>query len=99
MFSLIKIISKMKTKRDSNQAEIVAALRRVGAMVDDQAEFGGGRPDIIVGFRKQNFRLEIKTKTGKLNKRQQEFHRLWSECGQICVVRTIDEALKAIGAI
>jgi hypothetical protein len=45
---------------DANQAEIVAALRRVGATVQPLHAVGKGCPDLLVGFRQKNFLFEVK---------------------------------------
>lgn len=84
-------------KVDQNQKEIVEALRGVGCSVAITSAVGGGFPDIVVGFRGQSFLLEIKTRTGKLNQLQVQWHQTWN--GQVASVRTIDEALKVVGAI
>ena len=42
-------------KIDSNHAEIVAALRGIGAYVMSLASVGGGCPDLLVGFRGHTF--------------------------------------------
>jgi hypothetical protein len=75
----------------------VAALRKAGATVQHLHEVGFGCPDILVGFRGVSYVLEIKAKRGKLNEREKIWHQWWR--GQVAVVRTIDEALKVIGAI
>ena len=77
---------------DANHAEIVDALRKVGASVDERSPV-----DLLVGFRGQNFLLEVKTKTGKLGQKQMKFFMTWQ--GQARVVLTVDEALQAIGAV
>lgn len=45
---------------DGNHAEIVKALRDIGASVLDIHDIGGGAPDLLVGFRAQNILLEVK---------------------------------------
>ena len=80
---------------DTNQREIVSALRAVGCSVQLLHEAGRGVPDILVGFRRTNHLLEIKSEHGKLNPRQCEWHESWR--GTVCVVTTPDEALKAVG--
>jgi len=87
----------MPKRVDANQPEIVDALRKVGASVQHLHETGYGVPDILVGFRGFNFLLEIKGKQGKLNPLQHRWHCAWQ--GQVCVVRSVDEALEAIGAM
>ncbi len=77
---------------DRNHAEIVAALRRVGASVSLK-----GPLDALVGFRGANYLLEVKTARGQLRASQQAFLADWQ--GHAVVVRTVDEALKAIGAL
>lgn len=77
---------------DANHREIRAALEKVGATV-----ITAGPADLLAGFRGATFILEIKTSRGALNAHQQHFQAWWK--GQFAVVRTVDDALKAIGAI
>ena len=85
----------MPKRVDANQARIVRALRQAGASVLHLHTIGGGAPDILVGYRGDNFLLEIKSGDGKLNDRQALWHTLWR--GQVAVVRSVDEAFKVIG--
>ena len=82
---------------DANHGVIVAALRQVGASVQDLAKVGKGCPDILVGYRGQNYLMEIKTNKGKATLPQIAWHTFWQ--GQVVVVRDVDEALHVIGAI
>ena len=82
---------------DSNHAEIVATLRGVGASVQDLAAVGKGCPDLLVGYRNQNYLFEVKTAKGKTTKAQVFWHADWR--GIVYIVRSADEALKVIGAI
>lgn len=89
-------------KIDANQTEIVKALRAVGATVQSLAQVGSGCPDILVGFRDANFLFEIKNPAQppsgrKLTDDEAKWHAIWR--GQKTVVETVDDALKAIGAI
>lgn len=86
---------------DSNHSEIVKGLRAVGATVRSTAMVGKGFPDIAVGFRRKTFLMEIKDgdkspSARKLTIYEKHFHGTWQ--GQMCVVNSLDEALKAIGA-
>lgn len=45
---------------DANQAEIVKALRKVGATVQPLHTVGQGCPDLLVGFRQVNYLFEVK---------------------------------------
>jgi hypothetical protein len=45
---------------DKNQPAIVAMLRQVGAHVQHLHAVGKGCPDLLVGFRGENWLLEIK---------------------------------------
>lgn len=87
----------MPKRVDRNQPEIVMALRKMGARVAELHVVGKGIPDICVGFRGANYLLEIKTEKGKLTDDQWAWHELWT--GQVAIVKTVDEALRAIGAI
>ena len=88
----------MKLKTDLYQQEIIDALRAIGASVQDLSKVGGGCPDILVGFR-GNHLLEIKNPDtkGKLSTNQKVWHKNWH--GQVAVVRTVEEAFRAIGAM
>lgn len=82
-------------KVDANQPEIVKALRAAGATVWHLHKEGSGCPDLLVGLWNENFLLEIKQANGKVNALQKEWHDNWR--GSVFVVRTVDEALDAIG--
>ena len=82
----------MKHRIDANQTEIVSCIRQIGATVQDLSTVGGGCPDIIVGYKKVNYFFEIKTKQGKLNKRQIKWHDHWQ--GQVHVIRDEMEAFE-----
>lgn len=88
---------RRRGKVDANQAEIVAALRGVGASVQSLAPVGNGCVDLLVGFRKANYLLEVKGDKGKLTDEQVEWHRQWQ--GEAHIVRTVDDALIAIDAM
>jgi hypothetical protein len=47
-------------RTDGNHAEIVAALRAIGASVLDIHDLGHGAPDLLVGFRAMNLLVEVK---------------------------------------
>lgn len=87
----------MPKRVDTNQREIVAALRQVGASVIMLYEVGHGCPDLLVGFRGQTYVLEIKTAKGRLTTDEWAWWQEWRGSGT--VVRTVDEALRAIGAL
>ena len=93
----LKVGEMRNAKTDQNQAEIVKALRQVGATVHDLSAVGGGCPDILVGHKNVTYLIEIKNPDtkGKLNKLQQKWHAEWR--GQVAVVETVEEALRMIG--
>lgn len=47
-------------RTDGNHAEIVAALKQIGASVLDIHDIGGGAPDLLIGYRGMNLLLEVK---------------------------------------
>lgn len=83
-------------RRDGNEKEIVAALRAAGASVVPVSV--SGLSDLIVGYQDQTFLIEIKTKKGKLTDAQVRFRADW-QGAPVITARTVDDALKAIGAI
>ena len=85
---------------DSNQPEIVAALRGVWATVTPTHTAGAGFPDLVVGYRSVNYLMEIKDgalppSARQLNATQVEWHADWR--GQVAVVNDVSEALAVIG--
>lgn len=92
----------MPKRVDINQPQIVKALRSVGASVQHLHTIGKGCFDLLVGFRNQNFVIEVKNPRQPVSKRrltpdEQEWSDAWQ--GQKAVAMTEDEALKIIGAI
>lgn len=83
-------------KRDKTETDIVDALRSVGAVVHHISQ--AGLPDLLVCYREQTYLLECKSKGGKLTPAQLAFMETW-EGHNLFVVKTVDEALRAIGAI
>lgn len=79
-------------KRDSNENEIVDALKACGATVQKLSE--KNVPDLLVGFRNKNFLIEIKSETGQLSRGQQEWHRSWS--GSVFVVKSVADILNLL---
>jgi hypothetical protein len=89
---------RKRGRTDDNQEKIVRALRRVGAMVADLSAVGGGVPDLLVGFRMQTYLLEVKSPKGKPTPAQVSWRHRWRGRPPQ-TVRTVDEALAAIGAV
>jgi len=85
---------KYAKKRDDAEPDIVDALKRVGAQVHKINE--KSIPDLLVGFRRQWFLLEVKTGNRKPDQGQVDF--LESAYGPAALVRSVDEALRVIGA-
>lgn len=87
---------------DANQPEIVRALRQCGASVQPIHAVGKGVPDLLVGLQGRNVLLEIKDGSKPPSARQltgdeRDWHEAWR--GQVVVVNSVDEALRAVGAI
>lgn len=88
-------------KIDRNQPDIVKALRYAGATVQPIHTIGKGCPDLLVGFRGENYILEIKDGSKPPSQRElTDDEKKWIENwkGKARVVSTIDEALDAVGA-
>jgi hypothetical protein len=94
-------------KVDANQPEIVMALRAAGAMVAHTHQIGGGFPDLVVSYydrttgKPETVLMEVKDgsksySAQRLTFDEETFHDRW--IGRLVVVRTVDEALRAIGA-
>lgn len=92
----------MAKRSDANQPEIVEALRKAGATVQDLHEVGKGCPDILVSWwdhRTERWELvlmEIKTPRGRLTPDERAWHTSWA--GPVFVVYSVYDALAVIGA-
>jgi hypothetical protein len=96
----VRVLGRLKTKRDRNEPAIMDALRKVGAWVmqfDKPA-------DLHVGYRGKWSWLEVKDGAAKPSARKLTDDEVaFQKACQIqglpyFVVETVDQALKAIGA-
>jgi hypothetical protein len=83
-------------KIDANHHVVVDALRKVGATVQSLAPVGKGVPDLLVGWRGQNFLMEIKDGSKapserKLTPDQIKWHGDWK--GRVYVVNNEADAV------
>ena len=90
-------------KIDANHADIVDALRRVGASVVSLASVGNGVPDLLVGFNGRTCLLEIKDGSKPpshqtLTKAQLDFISVWRG-SSIAIVNSVDGALRVLGVM
>ena len=89
----------MRRQVDANQAEIVAALRQIGATVQVCSQVGFGCPDISAGYRGVNYWLEIKDgrkapSRQKLTPAEMRWHRDWE--GQSAIVVSVEDAIRTV---
>ena len=89
---LIMPRSYSRNSRDKNEPAIIQALVAVGATVQ-QADFC----DLVVGFRGQNYLIEVKNPEGKNKIEESQAKLLETWRGQYEIVKTADEALRVIG--
>ena len=90
---------RRSAKVDANQAEIVEALRKIGATVHSTAAIGKGFPDIAAGWRGMTFLLEVKDGSKPPSARKlTEDERLWHENwrGHVEVVYSVEDAIRAV---
>src|SRR3990167_7103533 len=79
---------------DRNQAQITAALRKIGASVQPIHTVGMGVPDLLIGFRSKNYLMECKAGKEKLTQMEADWMAGWK--GQCCVVRSPEEAILTV---
>ena len=85
-------------RRDRNEREVIDALAATGAAVLPLS--GAGVPDLLVGYGGNLFLLEVKVPRGTLTLAQAFTVACLGHVGvQVHVVRTAEDALKAIGAV
>lgn len=82
-------------RRDSNESDIIDTLRAAGCTV--KALSAKSIPDLLVGYNGANYLLEVKMPKNDLTDDQITFFETWE--GQCVVVRTPEEALKAVGLL
>ena len=93
---------RLRAKVDSNQAEIVKALRAFGCSVHSTASIGCGYPDLSVGRSGVNYLLEVKDGRRpkcerKLTPAEKKWHAQWG--GSVHVVECVEDALAVVGAL
>jgi hypothetical protein len=84
---------------DDNQAEIVAALRAIGASVQPLHTIGQGCPDILVGLSGRNVLFELKNPNQVPSKRKlTDDEAIWfgNWRGEAYVIETADEAISIL---
>lgn len=88
-------VMRRAARQDSNQPELVLALRKIGAKV-----YHIGKPlDLLIGYRGKTLileckRLDKKGHADEFTKEQRDFLATWP--GQVDIVYTIDEAISAV---
>jgi hypothetical protein len=90
---------RKKARVDANQKEIVQQLRKLDVSVLHTHQLGKGAPDLILGYRNENFLIELKdgTKTKsqqKLTPDELEFQSKWM--GNYAVCNSFEQILKVI---
>jgi hypothetical protein len=92
----------MRAKRvDSNQTQIVAALRQIpGVSVAVTSSLGEGYPDLNIGWKGMNYLIELKDGSKppserKLTGEEEKFKDKWK--GQYAVCKNLEEILLIIG--
>ena len=88
-------------RTDANQAEVVKALRGIGASVVSLASVGAGVPDLMCGFRGVNWLLEVKDGSKSPSRRvltadEKAFMAEWR--GQYAVVESASQAVEILTA-
>ena len=92
---------RYKAKVDANQQDIVKALRDMGCSVQSLAMVGGGVPDLLVGYRGNNYLFEVKDGSKPPSARaltpdQLDWLQQWR--GQWALIETVEEVKIAIAS-
>ena len=94
----------MAKRIDNNHVEIVKGLRAVGAEAQSLAGVGKGCADVLVAFRGRWYVAEIKDGSKPPSKRKLtndeiDWHKKFSPHAPVHIWTSLDDALKAIGAV
>ena len=81
-------------KTDKNQQDIIDSLRDDGCSVISLHMVGNGCPDLIVGYKGNNYLFEVKSDGGELNENEVEHFATWK--GQSHVIWNAEEAIEII---
>lgn len=90
---------RKKARVDANQKEIVQQLRKLDVSVLHTHQLGKGAPDLILGYRNENFLIELKDGS-KVKSRQKltpdelEFQEKWQ--GNYAVCNSLEQVLSVI---
>ncbi len=88
-------LNPIRRRVDSNQAEIVAALREYGCSVQHLHIIGKGCPDLLVGIHGRNYLIELKSnRRSKLTEDECRWFENWS--GQVTVAYSAEEIINTI---
>lgn len=94
-------LRRLAAKRDANEREIIEALVRAGASVQQLSV--KGCPDLLVGFvdpftgEPITTLMEIKGDKGHLTPDEAEWIQDWR--GQVYIIHTVEQALEVIGRL
>ena len=86
-------------RTDQNQASIVSAFRQRGATVQPLHTIGAGCPDLLVGWRGQNYLIEVKDGSKSPSKqRLTDDEKRWLQQwrGQVCIVSNVEQAIELL---
>lgn len=86
---------RKRAKSDAVQTPFVAQLRDLGVSVQPIHQIGHGCPDILVGWKGQNYLFELKSEKGVATPDEIEWLTKWK--GQVALVRTLERILYTIG--
>lgn len=86
-------MNRRAAKRDTAEPGIIAALKAVGATVQQLSD--SGVPDLLVGYQHKNYLMEVKTGNADLTADEQKFLDRWN--GNVWIVRNPETALSILG--
>jgi hypothetical protein len=86
---------RRKARRDTNEPDIIQAIKDMGASVVQLND--PGIPDLLIGLNGVNVLAEVKTDIGKLTHEQTYFMGNWT--GQAAVVRTAQDVIELLTRI
>jgi hypothetical protein len=91
------MIRRRAARTDKNQAGVIRQLRQIpGVSVQDLSSVGHGVPDLLIGYRKVNYLVELKNpdvpkRDRRLTFDEEAWHLAWG--GKVHVCEHIEEIL------
>jgi hypothetical protein len=89
---------RLAARTDSNQSDIVQAMRDLGATVTSMHQLGKGIADLLVSWRQQWFVMEVKA-SAKEKLTEDQIDWIGKQRAAVVIITSPDEAVRFLQAV